>query len=77
MEYKQRHENRESLVGKKYHLKIDRESYYYTFQFDNKQLTVVSFHAITKKMQPETEIKYFKFLPDAYPIPIWFEFSIN
>ena len=27
----------------------------------------MNFHAITKAMQPETEIKYFKFLPDEYP----------
>ncbi len=54
-------------LEKKYHLKIDREPYYCTFQYGNKQFTVVNFHAITKKMQPETEIKYFKFLPDAYP----------
>jgi deoxyribonuclease-1-like protein len=54
-------------LEKKYHLEIDREPYYCTFQYGNKQFTVVNFHAITKKMQPETEIKYFKFLPDAYP----------
>jgi hypothetical protein len=28
---------------------------------------VVNFHAITKSKQPETEIKYFKFLPAEYP----------
>jgi deoxyribonuclease-1-like protein len=28
---------------------------------------LVNFHAITKKMQPETEIKYFKFLPAEHP----------
>jgi hypothetical protein len=27
----------------------------------------VNFHAITKSKQPETEIKYFKFLPAEYP----------
>ena len=51
----------------KYHLEIDREPYFCTFQYENKQFTVVNFHAITKKMQPETEIKYFKFLPVEYP----------
>lgn len=51
----------------KYHLEIDREPYLCTFQYENKQFTVVNFHAITKKMQPETEIKYFKFLPSEYP----------
>ena len=51
----------------KYHLELDREPYFCTFQYENKQFTVVNFHAITKKMQPETEIKYFKFLPSEYP----------
>jgi endonuclease/exonuclease/phosphatase family metal-dependent hydrolase len=50
----------------KYHLEIDREPYFCTFQYENKQFTVATFHAITKKMQPETEIKYFKFLPEEY-----------
>ena len=54
-------------LEKKYHLEIDREPYYCTFQYENKQFTVVNFHAITKNMQPETEIKYFKFLPEEYP----------
>lgn len=54
-------------LEKKYHLEIDREPYYCTFQYENKQFTVVNFHAITKSKQPETEIKYFKFLPDQYP----------
>ena len=54
-------------LEKKYHLEIDREPYFCTFQYENKQFTVVNFHAITKKMQPETEIKYFKFLPAEYP----------
>jgi deoxyribonuclease-1-like protein len=64
--------SRVKLIGKpwlekKYSLEIDREPYYATFQFEKKSFTVVNFHAITKKMQPETEIKYFKFLPEQYP----------
>jgi endonuclease/exonuclease/phosphatase family metal-dependent hydrolase len=51
----------------KYHLEIDREPYFCTFQYANKSFTVATFHAITKKMQPETEIKYLKFLPEEYP----------
>lgn len=51
----------------KYHIEIDREPYFCTFQYGNKQFTVATFHAITKKMQPETEIKYFKLLPEEYP----------
>ena len=54
-------------LEKKYNLEIDREPYFCTFQYENKQFTVVNFHAITKNKQPETEIKYFKFLPDQYP----------
>ena len=54
-------------LEKKYHLEIDREPFYCTFEYKNNRFTVVNFHAITKKMQPETEIKYFKFLPAAYP----------
>jgi len=53
-------------LEKKYHLEIDREPYYCTFQYENKKFTVVNFHAITKNKQPETEIKYFKFLPKQY-----------
>ncbi|MFV5686440.1 endonuclease/exonuclease/phosphatase family protein [Flavobacterium sp. GB2R13] len=54
-------------LEKKYHLEIDREPYFCTFQYENKQFTVANFHAITKNKQPETEIKYFKFLPEEYP----------
>ncbi|MEO0058669.1 MAG: hypothetical protein RLZZ312_316 [Bacteroidota bacterium] len=50
-----------------FELEIDREPFFCTFEFNKKQFTVVNFHAITKKMQPETEIKYFKFLPAQYP----------
>ena len=54
-------------LEKKYHLEIDREPFFATFEINKKLITVVNFHAITKKMQPETEIKYFKFLPNEYP----------
>jgi deoxyribonuclease-1-like protein len=54
-------------LEKKYHLEIDREPFYCTFEHKKKQFTVVNFHAITKSQQPETEIKYFKFLPAIYP----------
>ncbi len=55
-------------LEKKYNIEIDREPYYATFEFDKKQITLVNFHAITKAKQPETEIKYFKFLPTEYPL---------
>ncbi|TDW47422.1 endonuclease/exonuclease/phosphatase family protein [Flavobacterium sp. 270] len=54
-------------LEKKYHLEIDREPYFATFEIDKKTITLSSFHAITKNKQPETEIKYFKFLPAEYP----------
>jgi deoxyribonuclease-1-like protein len=60
------------LAGKpwlevKYNIEIDREPFFATFIYNNKEFTIVNFHAITKSMQPETEIKYFKFLPAEYP----------
>ncbi|MGO4820911.1 MULTISPECIES: endonuclease/exonuclease/phosphatase family protein [unclassified Flavobacterium] len=57
----------DAWLEKQYHLNIDREPYLCTFEYESKQFTVVNFHAITKKRQPETEIKYFKFLPNEYP----------
>ena len=54
-------------LEQKYHLEIDREPYYCTFEYNDKQFTLANFHAITKSKQPETEIKYFKFLPAEYP----------
>ena len=50
-----------------YKLEIDREPYYATFNKSGKEFTLVNFHAITKSKQPETEVKYFKFLPARYP----------
>ncbi len=57
----------DAWLEKRYNLEMDREPYYATFESGTKRFTVVNFHAITKKMQPETEIKYFKFLPEQYP----------
>lgn len=57
----------DAWLEQKYNLEIDREPYYCTFQYDEKQFTLANFHAITKSKQPETEIKYFKFLPEEYP----------
>ncbi len=54
-------------LEKKYHLEIDREPFFCTFEYEKRQFTVANFHAITKNRQPETEIKYFKFLPAEYP----------
>lgn len=58
----------EPWLEKKYSQEIDREPYYCTFKYNEKAVTLVNFHAITKSKQPETEIKYFKFLPSEYPL---------
>lgn len=54
-------------LEQKYTSEIDREPFYATFDYKGKAFTVVNFHAITKKRQPETEIKFFRFLPGLYP----------
>ncbi|WP_432670456.1 endonuclease/exonuclease/phosphatase family protein [Flavobacterium sp. SM2513] len=54
-------------LEQRYHLEIDCEPFYTTFGYKGKEFTLVNFHAITKSKQPETEIKYFKFLPNLYP----------
>ncbi|MFB9077019.1 endonuclease/exonuclease/phosphatase family protein [Flavobacterium procerum] len=58
---------KEKWLEKKLNLEIDREPYYATFEINKKSITLANFHAITKSRQPETEIKYFKFLPEQYP----------
>lgn len=57
----------DAWIEKKYNLEIDREPYFATFSKDGKKFTLVNFHAKTKSKQPETEIKYFKYLPAEYP----------
>lgn len=57
----------DTWLEKQYHIEIDREPYFATFEINKKTITLVNFHAITKSKQPETEIKYFKFLPGEYP----------
>jgi endonuclease/exonuclease/phosphatase family metal-dependent hydrolase len=64
--------NKLKLKGKpwleqKYHLEIEREPYFATFEIKGKTITIAAFHAIPKNKHPETEIKYFKFLPQEYP----------
>jgi hypothetical protein len=43
------------MAGKKYHLEIDREPYFCTFQYETNNLLLIFIHH--KKRQPETEIK--------------------
>lgn len=58
---------RKAGLDQNYVHEIDREPYMMDFSYQGKTFTLVSFHAIPKKKQPETEIKYFKFLPGHYP----------
>ena len=58
------------LVGRTYLAKsfeglISREPYIGVFKAGGKELTLVNFHALPKKKQPEKEIKYLKFFPDS------------
>jgi endonuclease/exonuclease/phosphatase family metal-dependent hydrolase len=46
---------------------IDREPYMSTFEYQGKQFTIVTFHAVPKKKNPASEIKYFKTYPSLYP----------
>lgn len=57
----------DAWLEQKYNQAIDREPYYCTFIYNDKQFTIANYHAITKSKQPETEIKYFKLLPAQYP----------
>jgi deoxyribonuclease-1-like protein len=57
----------EAWLEQKFKTEIEREPYYADFSDHGKVFTVAAFHAITKNKQPETEIKYFKFLPSLYP----------
>ena len=50
-----------------YHVEVDREPFMATFIIGADTVTLLNFHAITAANQPETEVKYFKFLPAAYP----------
>lgn len=57
----------DAWLEKKYSSEIAREPYFITLENEKKQFTVCAFHALPKNKQPETEIKYFKFLPAEYP----------
>jgi len=56
-----------AFLEKKYSDEIDREPFYLTLTEKGKPFTLVSFHAITKSKQPETELKYFKFMAASLP----------
>lgn len=46
---------------------ICREPFMGAFKKGNLVFTLVTIHAIPKKKQPETELKYLKFIPEMYP----------
>lgn len=57
---------RNAWLEEKYEAYIDREPFLIDFIYKGKNFTLVNFHAIPKKKQPEREIKYFKFFPIEY-----------
>lgn len=57
----------DAWLEQKYATAIDREPYLGRFKVQNAVFTLVNFHAIPKTKQPETEIKYLKFMPALYP----------
>ncbi len=56
-----------SWLDQNFQTEIDREPYMSTFEYKGKQFTIATFHAVPKKKNPESEIKYFKSLPGLYP----------
>jgi endonuclease/exonuclease/phosphatase family metal-dependent hydrolase len=53
-------------LDQNYEKEIDREPFMGTFSYKGRFFTLVSFHAVPKKKNPEKEIKYFKFYPKLY-----------
>src|SRR5690625_7769787 len=47
---------------------IVREPYFASFVSEKDTFTLVNFHAVPKFKNPESEIKYFKFMPDRFLI---------
>jgi deoxyribonuclease-1-like protein len=56
-----------AYLASKLSYEICREPYIGMFKKDNLVFTLVTIHAIPKKKQPETELKYLKFIPELYP----------
>lgn len=54
-------------LDKRYSEVIEREPFLAKFASNGKDFTLVSFHAIPKNRQPESEIKYLKYFPQEYP----------
>lgn len=45
---------------------IEREPYLIQFQYKKNAFTIINFHAIPKRQQPEREIKFLKHFPEKY-----------
>jgi endonuclease/exonuclease/phosphatase family metal-dependent hydrolase len=61
------------LIGKpylavKFEEEMCREPFMATFEEAGKRFTLVNFHAVPKKKQPETEIKYLKLFKDSFQL---------
>lgn len=61
------------LIGKpylavKFEEEICREPFMATFEEEGRRFTLVNFHALPKKKQPETEIKYLKLFKDSFQL---------
>lgn len=57
----------EAWLDKNFQMQIEREPYMAQFEQNGKRFTVASMHALPKKHQPETEIKYLQYFPERYP----------
>ena len=57
----------EAWLEKNFEKEIEREPYFASFEENGNVFTLVTFHALPKSKQPETEIKFFKFFPEKYP----------
>lgn len=60
------------LIGKpwldrNFQTEMEREPFMADFSYKGISFTLVSFHAVPKSKQPESEIKYFKLYPDLHP----------
>jgi deoxyribonuclease-1-like protein len=57
----------DAWLEKNYSQEMEREPYFIRLIYKEKEFTLAAFHAIPKSKQPETEIKYLKFMPALYP----------
>lgn len=66
-------------LEERYHLLIDREPFYIDLRCDSAVFTLATFHAITRSKQPETEVKYLRYIPgqeSRYPLVFCGDFNL-